>query len=75
VWAEDQWALGGYSAVSAPGALGDLSESPWQPSGGIHWAGTEVATEWAGYFEGAIRSGENAARDVIASMREPVDAA
>jgi len=75
VWAEDQWALGGYSAVSAPGALGDLSESPWQPSGGIHWAGTEVATEWAGYFEGAIRSGENAAREVIASMREPVDAA
>jgi len=74
VWAEDQWALGGYSAVSAPGALGDLSESPWQPSGGIHWAGTEVATEWAGYFEGAIRSGENAAREVIASMRVPADA-
>ncbi len=74
VWAEDQWALGGYSAIPAPGALGDLSESPWQPSGGIHWAGTEVATEWGGFFEGAIRSGENAAREVIASMREPVDA-
>jgi len=36
-----------------------------EPVGRIHWAGTETATTWAGYLDGAIRSGEAAAAAVI----------
>ena len=28
----------------------------------VHWAGTETATYWNGYMDGAVRSGERAAQ-------------
>ena len=31
-----------------------------EPIGPIHWAGTETATFWNGYMDGAVRSGERA---------------
>ena len=30
----------------------------------LFFAGTETATQWAGYMEGAIQAGERAAREV-----------
>ncbi|MFI6063870.1 FAD-dependent oxidoreductase [Micromonospora sp. NPDC051227] len=33
---------------------------------GRRWAGTETATRWTGYLEGAVRAGERAAADVLA---------
>ena len=36
------------------------------PCGRIHWAGTETAVRWNGYIEGAVRSGERAAEEVMA---------
>jgi monoamine oxidase len=36
-----------------------------QRVGRIHWAGTETATVWNGYMEGALEAGERAARDVL----------
>ncbi len=33
--------------------------------GRIHWAGTETAEAWNGYMDGAVRSGERAAREVL----------
>ena len=35
-----------------------------EPVGRLHWAGTETATEYAGYMEGAVESGERVAREV-----------
>lgn len=35
-----------------------------QPIGRIYFAGTETATEWSGYMEGAVQAGERAAREV-----------
>jgi monoamine oxidase len=34
------------------------------PIGRIHWAGTETSDYWAGYMDGAVRSGERAAKEV-----------
>jgi monoamine oxidase len=31
----------------------------------VHWAGTEIAPRWAGFFDGAVRTGEDAGRAVI----------
>lgn len=38
-----------------------------EPFGKIHWAGTETATEWCGYMEGAVQSGQRAAMEIINS--------
>lgn len=37
-----------------------------EPVGRLHFAGTETATEWSGYMEGAVQAGERAAREVRA---------
>ena len=34
----------------------------------IHWAGTETSTFWNGYMDGAVRSGERAAKEVLAAL-------
>ncbi|WP_330232653.1 FAD-dependent oxidoreductase [Nocardia sp. NBC_00508] len=69
VWAEDPYARGGYGAFFPPGVLTTLGSALRQPIGAIHWAGSETATEWSGYIEGAIRSGERAAAEVLALRR------
>lgn len=36
-----------------------------KPVGKVYFAGTETATQWSGYMEGAIEAGERAAREVL----------
>jgi monoamine oxidase len=36
-----------------------------EPVGRIHWAGMETADVWNGYMDGAVRSGERAAHEVL----------
>jgi monoamine oxidase len=36
--------------------------------GRIHWAGTETSEVFMGYMDGAVRSGERAAREVRAHL-------
>jgi len=64
-WADEPWSRGCYTGLMAPGAWTSFTDSIRQACGRIHWAGTETATEWNGYIEGAIRSGERAAREVM----------
>lgn len=64
-WAEDRYCRGGYGAYFPPGVLTSVGFALRAPVGAIHWAGSETATEWTGYIEGAIRSGERAAAEVL----------
>jgi monoamine oxidase len=64
-WAEEEWSRGGPVCSFAPGALVQCGEALRQPAGRIHWAGAETATVWCGYMEGAVRSGERAAEEVL----------
>ena len=64
-WAEDEWARGCYVANMAPGAWLDFGTWLRRPIGRLHWAGTETATEWNGYIDGAIQAGERAADEVL----------
>lgn len=34
----------------------------------IHWAGTETATQWCGYMDGAVQAGQRAALEVLAEV-------
>jgi len=36
-----------------------------EPGGRIYWAGSEAATQWVGYFDGAVRSGQDAAASIL----------
>lgn len=76
LWPEDAWAGGGYAAVPTPGAWLAHAREGWRaPTGRVHWAGTETATVWNGYMDGAIRSGERAAAEVLGRVdaRIPLD--
>lgn len=66
-WAAEEWTRGCYGAHLAPGvwtSFGDLLREPW---GRVHWAGTETAAVWNGYMDGAVRSGERAATEILAA--------
>jgi monoamine oxidase len=64
-WAEDEWSRGGPVCSFSPGALAHYGEALRRPTGRVHWAGSETATVWCGYMEGAVRSGERAAEEVL----------
>ncbi len=63
-WNDDPWSGGCYVGVAGPGTLTAFGEALRTPCGRIHWAGTETATEWMGYLDGAIQSGQRVAAEV-----------
>jgi monoamine oxidase len=67
-WAEDPWSRGCYGGVMPPGAIVGYPNVVRKPAGRIHWAGTETATEWGGYMDGAIQSGQRAASEVLGKL-------
>lgn len=68
-WIADPWSEGCYVGLPAPGALTELGRALRAPHGRVHWAGTETATAWTGYIEGALASGEAAAQEVALALQ------
>ena len=64
-WAAQEWSGGGPVAVAPPGALTAGGDALRKPCGPIHWAGTESSPAWGGFIDGAIRSGERAAAEIL----------
>ena len=64
-WDNNIYSRGGPTALAGPGTLTGYGNAITEPCGGIHWAGTEGSPYWTGYMDGAIRSGERAAREVL----------
>ena len=58
-------------SVPPPGVLTAFGPALRASVGRIHWAGTETAEAWVGYIDGAIRSGERAAKEVGALLQAP----
>lgn len=69
-WNVDPWSRGCYVGVAGPGVLTACGQALREPCGRLHWSGTETATEWMGYLEGAIQSGERAALEVDARLKD-----
>ncbi len=67
-WSGEQWTRGCPVGIPAPGALYAYGSRLREPVGAIHWAGTETSNYWNGYMDGAVRSGERAASEVLASL-------
>jgi monoamine oxidase len=64
-WAAEEWTRGCYMTHYPPGVLTNFGPALRAPVGRIHWAGTETADRYNGYIDGAIRSGERAAEEVL----------
>jgi monoamine oxidase len=65
LWAEEEWTRGCYGCHMPTGAWTGYGPALREPIGPLHWAGAEYATVWNGYMEGAVRSGERAAREAL----------
>ncbi|HEY7019561.1 MAG TPA: flavin monoamine oxidase family protein [Ktedonobacterales bacterium] len=70
-WAEEEYSRGCYAGFLPPGVLTSYGEALRAPIGRLHWAGTETATEWNGYMDGALQAGERAAREILAALGRP----
>ena len=67
IWADEEYSGGCYAGYFPPGVWTSYGQALREPVGRLHWAGTETATEWASYMEGAVQSGERAADEVLAA--------
>ena len=66
-WNAEEYTRGCYGAHLPPGAWTQVGAALREPVGRLHFAGTETAVRWCGYIDGAISSGERAAREVLAA--------
>jgi monoamine oxidase len=65
LWPQDQLTGGAYNAYLPPGGWSSYGRAIREPFGRISWAGSETATEWFGYMEGAATAGDRAAEEVL----------
>ncbi len=69
VWPKEPWSIGGYTSVATPGTMTIFGPALTAPVGRIHWAGTETSDIWSGYVDGALRSGDRVAKEVLDAMK------
>jgi monoamine oxidase len=66
-WAEEEWSGGGPTSNFGPGGWTACGPALREPAGRVHWAGTETASVWSGYMEGALQAGERVAAEILAT--------
>jgi monoamine oxidase len=65
-WSVERYSGGGMISHTPPGVLTEFGPALREPCGRIHWAGTETSARMYGFIDGAVRSGERAAAEVMA---------
>lgn len=68
-WVDEEFSRGCYAGIMGPGVWTSFGRALRAPIGPIHWAGTETATYWMGYVEGAMQAGERAAQEVADAIK------
>ena len=71
-WTIERYSGGGMISHAPPGVLTEFGPALREPCGRIHWAGTESSAVMCGWVDGAVRSGERAAAEVVAGERVAV---
>jgi monoamine oxidase len=66
-WADEEYSGGCFAGYFPPGVWTSFGQALREPIGRLHWAGTETATAWTAYMEGAVQSGQRAADEVLAA--------
>jgi monoamine oxidase len=65
-WMAEEFTRGCYGAHFTPGVWTSFGPALREPVGRIRWAGAECSPVWNGYMEGAVRSGESTAAELLA---------
>ena len=65
LWAEEEWTRGCYGCHMPTGVWTAYGSALREPIGPLHWASAETATVWSGYMDGAVSSGERAAKELL----------
>ena len=71
-WTTERYSGGGMISHAPPGVLTEFGPALREPCGRIHWAGTESSAVMCGWVDGAVRSGERAATEVVQRERVAV---
>lgn len=64
-WTVERYSGGGMLSHAPTGVLTEFGYTLRGPCGRVHWAGTESSAVMCGWIDGAIRSGERAAAEVV----------
>jgi monoamine oxidase len=64
-WWTEEWSRGCSMAHLPPGILTRYGRLLREPVGRVHWAGTETSTVSHGAIDGAVRSGQRAAAEIL----------
>jgi monoamine oxidase len=64
-WSTERYSGGGMLSHAPPGVLTQFGHALRKPCGRLHWAGTESSAVMCGWVDGAVRSGERAASEVM----------
>ncbi|OXR42138.1 putative flavin-containing monoamine oxidase AofH [Nocardia cerradoensis] len=64
-WSAERYSGGGMLSHLPTGVLTQFGRALREPCGRIHWAGTESSAVMCGWVDGAVRSGERAASEVL----------
>lgn len=67
-WSAQEWTRGAYGTSFGVGGLTRFGEDLRRPIGPIHWACTDIAGLGHIHMEGAVRSGERAARACLSAV-------
>jgi monoamine oxidase len=67
-WDRNPWTLGSY-ALFKPGQYTTLNGILDEREGAVHFAGEQTSQDWAGFMNGAVESGQRAAREVLLALR------
>ncbi|WP_300543761.1 FAD-dependent oxidoreductase [Maricaulis sp.] len=67
-WTAEPFSRGCYAALMGPGVWTAYGRHLREPLGPVHIAGTEAATRYFGYFDGALEAAERAVAEVEAAL-------
>ncbi|ELT94962.1 hypothetical protein CAPTEDRAFT_106886 [Capitella teleta] len=67
-WMNEEYSGGCYTSTYPPGVMTRFGKDLRKPLGRLRFAGTELATKWAGHMDGAVEAGERAAREVLSAL-------
>ena len=68
VWATERYTRGAYGSFNPPGVLTSLGAATGRAGRAAALRRRRTSAEWPGYMDGAIRSGERAAKEVLAAL-------
>eukprot|EP00743_Colponemidia_sp_Colp-15_P003110 GILK01003361.1.p1 GENE.GILK01003361.1~~GILK01003361.1.p1 ORF type:complete len:549 (+),score=84.48 GILK01003361.1:93-1649(+) len=67
-WQAEEFSGGCFVGIMPPGSFTQFGAILREPMDRVHFAGTETATKWPGYMDGAVQAGERAAHEVLAKL-------